>query len=307
MGCVHDAHALPGTDHLVDRLRLHVVAHGPARTGSPHPPLLLLHGLGTSSYLWHDVMRDLAHGGPSDRRSPAHPLATIAPDLVNLGRSEHSARRVTLADQARLLLELLDQLEVNRVVVAGHGLGGTVAVHLAALAADRIAGLVLLSTPVHPEMWPPAAVVPWQVPGVKAALAAGLRRSPKLARAVLARSLTTTFDSFSPREVDAYLAPLVRPDGVRSLLAFVDAVDLEPTRAAWDIVRTQPPPSLVLWGTADHVFSPGYGRRLAADLPGSAWVPIAAAGHLLPHERPERCAEELAGFIAELAEESKVS
>ena len=43
-----------------------------------------------------------------------------------------------------------------------------------------------------------------------------------------------------------------------------------------------------------------YGRRLADELPGAGWVPLAGRGHLLPEECPERIAEELAGFRAEL-------
>jgi pimeloyl-ACP methyl ester carboxylesterase len=124
---------------------------------------------------------------------------------------------------------------------------------------------------------------------------------------VLARSLTTTFESFSPREVDRYVAPLLRPHGVQGLLAFIDAVDLDAARDGWEIVRAAPPPSLVLWGSHDRVFNPSYGRRVAAELGDAGWVPIAGAGHLLPQERPERCAEELAGFVAEVATGSKVS
>ena len=52
-------HLLPGDDVVVDGVRLHVVRYGPSTPG--RPPLLLLHGLGTSSYLWRDVMRAVGH------------------------------------------------------------------------------------------------------------------------------------------------------------------------------------------------------------------------------------------------------
>jgi pimeloyl-ACP methyl ester carboxylesterase len=107
--------------------------------------------------------------------------------------------------------------------------------------------------------------------------------------------------------VDTYVAPLLRPHGVHGLLTFIDAVDLQAARSAWEIVCAKPPPSLVVWGSLDRVFNPSYGRRLVSELAGAAWVPVAGAGHLLPQERPERCAEELAGFVAEIAGGSKVS
>jgi pimeloyl-ACP methyl ester carboxylesterase len=67
-----------------------------------------------------------------------------------------------------------------------------------------------------------------------------------------------------------------------------------------ELVGISPPPTLVLWGEDDALLSLEYGRRVATQL-RAAWVPIAGAGHLLARERPERVAEELAGFLEGLA------
>ena len=66
-------------------------------------------------------------------------------------------------------------------------------------------------------------------------------------------------------------------------------------------MREIAPPTLVLWAEDNHLLSTAYGRRLALDVPGAAWVPIGGAGQLLPQDRPERVAEEIAGFVAELS------
>jgi pimeloyl-ACP methyl ester carboxylesterase len=282
---VTDAHPLPGSDVVVAGVRLYVVDHG--RPASPHvPPLLLIHGLPTSAYLWRDVMRDL---GREHR--------TLAPDLVGLGYSERPRwQGYGLAAQARRLVALLDRLALPRVVVVGHDLGGGVAVHLAATAPGRVAGLVLTDAPVHADVWPPPPTAPLLVPAARAAWLAVLRRSPALARRVLAAALGTRV---APRELDAYLAPLLGPDGVRGLLRFVDSVDVTAVESALRVLAADPPPALVLWGAEDRLFSAAYGRRVAAALRAPS-VPVAGAGHLLPQECPQRVAEELAGFVAEL-------
>jgi pimeloyl-ACP methyl ester carboxylesterase len=77
-------------------------------------------------------------------------------------------------------------------------------------------------------------------------------------------------------------------------------VDLHPVEQAWEGLRHDPIPTLILWGEQDRLRSPAYGRRLAAEMPGAVWAPVAAAGHLVPAERPERVAEELSGFLADL-------
>lgn len=248
--------------------------------------MLLLHGLATSSYLWRDVMRDLERD-----------VRTIAPDLLGLGRSERP--RVEGNDppaQALRLLGLLDGLGVDRVVVAGHALGGAIAVHLTALAPERVAGLVLLGSALHRDAWPAPAVLPLTLPVVGDAYAALARRTPRLARALLGRGL-----GLQPGPVlDHYAAPLATPDGVRGLLRVTRAVDLVTTVAAWQLVRSAPPPTLLLWGGDDQVHAASYGRRLADEMPAATWVPLAGHGHLLPEDCPERVAEELAGFRADL-------
>jgi 2-hydroxymuconate-semialdehyde hydrolase len=285
---MRDPHPLPGTDFVVDDRRVHVVRHGRSRTGGP--PLLLVHGLPTSSYLWRDVMRDLEHEVP-----------TVAPDLIGLGRSEKPrVAGYDLPAQARMLLALLDTLGLDRVLVAGHVLGGAVAIHLAAQAPERVAGLALLGTPVHPDVWPVPAVLPLTLPGVGTAYASLAALAPALARRLLAGGLGAA--GVLPAEVQRrYAAPLLTPDGARGLVRFVQSVDPAATKAAWDRLRAAPPPTLLLWGTEDSVHSIAYGRRLAEELPSANWVPLAGRGHLLPEECPERIAEELAGFRAELA------
>jgi pimeloyl-ACP methyl ester carboxylesterase len=290
---MHDPHPLPRTDAVVDGVRLSLSRHG--QPGAP--TVLLLHGFPTSSYLWHDVARDL--GREHD---------VLACDLVGMGRSERPARsNYGLAEQARYMLGLLDSLGVARAVVAGHDLGGAVAVHMASAAPDRVRGLVLIDSPLHADAWATPAVFPLLLPGLGDAYAAAVRRAPSLARSILARALGTPPDpALSGREVAGYLQPLLSSDGARGLLRFARSVDLVSTESAWDTLRVAAPPTLVMWGENDHLHSLAYGRRIAAECPGAAWVPVADAGHLLPQQRPERVAEEIAGFIADLAETSGV-
>lgn len=285
---MHDTHPLPPADVVVDGVRLSVTRHGrPAGQ-----PILLLHGFPTSAYLWHDVMRDLGR---------EHDL--VAPDLVGLGCSEHAdRRRYPLGAQAQLMVTLLDRLEIERAVVCGHGVGGAVAVHLGASAPERVAGLVLVDAAVHADAWPPPPVVPLLVPGVGELVAGAARYRPAVGEALLGRSLGCAPEpSGSAGLVQPYLAALRRPYGVAGLIRFARAVDLRAAEADWQTLRALVPPTLVLWGEDDRLHSSAYGRRLAAEMPRASWVPVAEAGHLLPQQRPERVAEEIGGFLAELA------
>ena len=286
---MRDEHPLPGTDHVVDGVRLHVVHHG----SGDGLPVLLLHGMPTSSYLWRDVQRDLENGH-----------RTYAPDLVGLGASERPANgRYDFGTQAALLLALCDELGLDRFAVAGHDIGGGVAVHLTALARDRVAALVLADAPLYAELWPvPIVKLMLGTPWVGEAQTLLLRTIRPLGVAVLKSQLDKGLHAteLTPKVLDHYLSVPLSADGVRGTINLVRAFDPEATEAAFNLVCADPPPTLVLWGADDAWFSPAVGRRVAADIKDASYVEVTDAGHFLPEDRPERVAEEIEGFLAEV-------
>lgn len=288
-------HTGPSTsDHVVEGIRIRLTSCGSQGDGLDHSPaILLIHGFPTSSQLWRDVAPEMCAGTEED-------LLVLAPDLVQLGGSERTGVRIDLATQARLLRGLLDAVGAERVVVAGHGLGGAVAVHLAALAPERVAGLALLDSPLHADAWPVAGALPMLIPGVRDVCARALPIVPGLAERVLARAVGHGSDTATTRPLDRYVEALREPGAARGLVHFAAAVDLVAVEAAWNVVRAVPPPTLVMWGAEDRLHNLSYGRRLAGEVRGAAWVPVAGAGHLLPEERPERVAEELVAFYADI-------
>lgn len=280
---MHDRHALPGEDVIVDGMRLHVADHG--RRSADRPPLLLLHGIPTTSYLWHDVARDLEH----DQRC-------VMPDLVGLGASESPADRgaYSLHRQAATMFGLLDALGIERVAIAGHDIGGTVAVQMAALAPERVSALALLTPLLHADVWPVRAALLFVLPVSGELAVSGLQRVPRLGSVVLRRAL----DPAMPDEECAhYLTPIRTAEGGAGLLRVFRAIDVAGAQAALPMLgRT---PTLVLWGESDPIHPLSYGHRVAASIPGSTWVPVAGGGHLLPSRMPQRVAEELRAFLAE--------
>ena len=98
------------------------------------PPVLLLHGWPTSSYLWRDVMPAIAEAGNR----------AIAPDLPGYGRSERDPDADHSHEaQARVVAALLDHLGVRGAAVLGHSIGAAVALRLAAARPDLAAMLIL--------------------------------------------------------------------------------------------------------------------------------------------------------------------
>jgi len=95
----------------------------------------------------------LLHGSPGrkgDLRKVGAGLRprqrTISPDLPGFGASEHDVADYSIRAHARYVVQLLDELRIERFHVVGFSLGGGVAVDMSDLAPERVASIVLLSS-----------------------------------------------------------------------------------------------------------------------------------------------------------------
>lgn len=99
------------------------------------PPVVLLHGLASSGETWRSFALALAAAGRQ----------VIAPDLRGHGKSSH--RDAYAFDDFRRDIEaLLERLDVVRIDLVGHSLGGRIATTIAQLPSLRIRRLVLEET-----------------------------------------------------------------------------------------------------------------------------------------------------------------
>jgi pimeloyl-ACP methyl ester carboxylesterase len=254
-------------------------------------PVLFLHGIPTSSYLWRNVQHALAPG-----------YRTIAPDLIGLGKSECPVGgSVRLEDQAAMLVQLLDHLSVDRVALVAHDIGGAVAHHFAATHPERVAAIAAMNVVAFSDSWP--------VPMVKALRAPVLGDVATLipSRALLARELRRGVfhkDRVSGRLLERYYEPIAGREGRKRFLRFARGMDADSAERALLAYRDLQVPRFVLWGKED-VFQPiRLGRRLCGLWSGTELVPIEKAGHFLQEDQPERIAEELSRFFADALQRS---
>ena len=104
-------------------------------------PLVLLHGYPLDHRIWDEVVPLL-----EDK------FDLILPDLRGFGNSSTVDTAYTMDDYASDIAGLLDSLGIQKAAVAGHSMGGYVALAFARLFPDRVAGLGLVAsqTPADP-------------------------------------------------------------------------------------------------------------------------------------------------------------
>ncbi len=268
---------------------VHLLDHGQG------PPVLLLHGNPTWSFLWRQVIERL----PGRR--------CVAPDLLGFGLSSKlpRTRDHQVARHLDALEELLVALDLRDAVFVGQDWGGPLVVGLAARQPHRVVGLVLGNTSV---------LVPARPKGT---LFHRFARAPLVSQ-VAFRLLGFPLGSLHTAQGDrssirgqvarAYRWPLARVRDRAGPLGLARMVPSSPDHpsvaalapgAAW--VQAFQGPVHLVWGERDPILGRALDKHVRA-LP-RATVTRTQAGHFLQEEVPDL----LAAAVQEVAARSRPS
>jgi pimeloyl-ACP methyl ester carboxylesterase len=248
------------------------------------PPVVLVHGTPTRSYLWRNVAPVLA-----ERNS------VYVYDLLGFGESERKeGQDLSISAQARLLRELIGAWGLNDPALVGHDIGGGIALRSRLVEGAGCSRIALVDAVVVTP-WMPEANEHFKVhreayrmmPNhlFEAIVAAHFREatSPQMDGGAWEAYLSQW------RGEEGKLAFLTKEDGLRER----DTAELERRLGEVDV------PVLVVWGEEDAWLDPSQADRLGEAIPGSRVKKMPGVGHFVPEDAPEELARELSAFLAE--------
>ncbi len=251
--------------------------------------VLLLHGLGESSFTWHDVMPAL------EAR-----YRVIALDLKGFGKSDKPEDAAYSADdQAALVARFILDKNLDGITLVGHSFGGTVALRTAL--AEGIAGtsrvrrIAVIGAPALPRSTARYLDLV-KTPVIPDTLASAL--SPEALARLLLREASGGSVA-SNEDIEGYAAPYRDPAAMRAFFAtartIVMETDAEAIAKRYEAIAQ---PVLVVWCRKDPIVPLSAGRKLAATLPRAHLSIIEGCHHLPQHERPKQLLKTLGAFIA---------
>lgn len=271
-----DAFGVDRTWHLLDSWA--------DREGTARPLLTLLcvHGNPSWSFLWRMLVAQASNAD----------IRVIAVDQLDMGFSERSGRKRTLATRVDDLTRLTETLGLNGLVVTvAHDWGGPVSLGWALRHVDtnpmsgpRLAGVVLTNTAVH------------QPPGSPAPSVIRLIRSKPVLRQSTVNTLTFIRGAYEmsrprlPAEVrDGFTAPYLDKSRRDAIGDFVADIPLDPSHEsastldgiAAGLADLGDIPTLLLWGPRDQVFGDLYLHDLEARLPHAKVHRFVNASHFV--------------------------
>jgi pimeloyl-ACP methyl ester carboxylesterase len=256
---------------------------GPASyvdTGGPGRPVLFVHGVGTSSYLWRNAIAEL----DGQRRCvaldlPLHGHTPAAPD-----------QDFSLPGLARFIEDGCDALQLPDVDLVANDTGGAVSQVFAATYPERLHTFTLTNCEAHTNMPPPALrpadlLLRMGLPLWR--LAGRLTSDPARGRQ---RFFGSGYEDVNrlPVEVSrAMLDPVLgTPARARQFQRLMTALRRRDLLAAEPALRRLQVPTAIVWGTADRFFDRKWAYWLRDTIPGATGVTEIDGGRLFfPDER----------------------
>ena len=255
-------------------------------------PIVLVHGLLTNGELWRDVAPRLA----KDYR-------VLVPDWP-LGSQElalPAGADLSPVGLAQLMADFLAALGLEGVTLVGNDTGGALCQLVAVSHPERLARLVLTPCDAF-EDFPPAAFRPLvelaRIPGAVLAIVQSLR-SPA------ARRLPLAYGWIMKRPDDALTESWVAPARAskelrRQIAAILRGFSKRYTLQAAEHFGEFKKPVLVAWAPEDRFFKLSQGERLARTFPDARLELIEDSYTFVSLDQPERTAELIAAFAAEV-------
>lgn len=254
--------------------RLYYYAAGTRGAGVP---VVFIHGFPTSGHLWSDVVPLMP---------PGHRLVVL--DLLGFGRSDRPLQRpVDARAHANRLIEIFDELRIERACVVGHGFGGGVAQALAIEHAERVSHLCLIDS---------AAFDHWPAMGRALSRAALPMMQLLPSHALIGVLHTDLLRGYSNparagHAIDLYLRPFDCAEGRDSIAAHVKGMSAPANKTLAASLGGIAAPTAVVWGEHDRVMPASLGRKLAKAIPNSSLDVIPGVRHFTPTEAPRDVAD----------------
>jgi haloalkane dehalogenase len=259
-------------------------------------PVVLLHGMPTSSFLYRNIVPILASRG----------FRVIAPDMVGFGASSKpsDAKAYDFALQAERLRALMQSLGLSSWVQVVHDLGGPWTWELAHAHPACLRGLVVMNTTAYRDGFAPPAVMKLAggtMGGTMAFMMGNRVTGPSQIRSLFKQFMARR-DLVTPDLVQGHAVPM-QEGTTRAFLAFARGFDwwfqqFDRYSAA---LRALDIPAATLWGSRDKVLDL---RRLTDQFARDLKIPShrrfeVDAGHFLQEDAPGAVAKHLVDFLEE--------
>jgi haloalkane dehalogenase len=281
---------LPTGGRELERRRIHYVDQGRA-TERQGLTCLFVHGNPTWSFYWRHLIQGLQGT-----------CRCVAVDHLGCGLSDKPQQAdYTLQQHTANLVDLIDGLDLQRVVLVAHDWGGAIGLGAAIARPARFAGIVLLNTGAFPPPYIPRRIQACRVPWLGTWAIRGLNAFA-LAAVTMATERSGGLD---PVVKDGLLAPYHDWETRVAIDAFVKDIPWRSSHPTYPVLEAvelglsqlSKLPIQLIWGMRDWCFTPACLRRFQTHFPTASTLEIPTAGHYVVEDAPDQVLGAIAHFL----------
>jgi pimeloyl-ACP methyl ester carboxylesterase len=245
-------------------------ATGPKGYDSNRPTIVLIPGAGGSRLSWRNQLE------PLDKA-----LNVIVLELPGHGETSGDAA-ADVAIYTNFVIRVIEAWGLNKPILAGHSLGGAIALETALRRSDLLSGIILISTGAH-------------LP-VNAMLFEGLEKD---CDATIGVMMKWCFTKSADPALLAEAGRVMAQTPPETLAGDFRACDLFDCR---DDIHNIDLPALVVCGAQDKMTPPAMSEFLCEKIPGARLELVDNAGHIIQEERPDELNKRILDFTKAVSE-----
>lgn len=241
--------------------------------------VILLHGLGASSYVWRFLTPRLAED---------HRVTAI--DLLGFGASDKpDTFKYDLDSQCDVIIELLKQLEIDSCAIVGSSMGGTIALRLAQMRPDMFHKIIVLSPAADPRVtFFDLNRISFLSPVVKPLV------TEKFVKQIMKRVYSEQH-LITDENIKIYAEPYASHKG--GVDSFVKSFSLLRDPRVYEHLDSIKCPVLILWGQKDRIIPFKFAERIKNKIPHSILEVHKTAGHHVQEDNPEWVLSKIIPFL----------
>lgn len=245
------------------------------------PTIILIHGFVASSYTFNRLMPLLANH-----------FSIIAIDLPGFGKSEKSTSfHYSFDNYANLVLQCMNYFQIREAYIAGHSMGGQIALYTAKKSPDKVKKLVLFASSGYLPRAKNYLIYSSYLPFFH------LIAKRKINSQTVIQNLQNVFHDhtlITNDQIEEYGRPLKDKNFAKALVRLLRHREGDLSGEQLKLIHT---PTLLLWGKEDKVVPLVIGKRLSKDLPNAKLITFENAGHLVTEEKPLEIYQQMLSFL----------
>lgn len=242
-------------------------------------PIILLHGIGASHYVWRYIAPKLAE---------THTV--IAVDLLGFGLSDKpDTFKYDLDSQCDMLIQLITELEIKHTTIIGSSMGGTIALRLAQVRPDLFGKVVALSPAADPKItFFDLNRLSFLSPMVKPLV------TERFIKQIMKRVYSEK-KNISAENIRIYTEPYANNKG--AIDSFVKSFSLLRDPRTFEQLSGIKSPVLILWGQRDRIIPFKFAQKIQSKIPNSLLEVHHTAGHHIQEDDPDWVLSKIFHFL----------